>query len=166
MKPRNWRKRFGTPLTSDRELRQMPEDFPQKQAEAYRDWLRPRVVPTDADFARVRAARAAIYSWRLEVVAGCERQLAAATTNYYRRKAGKELREAKYLLVEAIARLDENKGISEQALEKALQEYIDRQRLEPAVVVTHYNDSGEPETHTFATDRDFRRAWKQMELPA
>ena len=59
MKPRNWRKRFGTPLTTDRELCTLSDDALRDQRDAYEEWLRAagHVRPTDVDFAAARRSR-------------------------------------------------------------------------------------------------------------
>ena len=39
MKPRNWRKRYDCPLTTDRELHTLPDCEIARQEKAYREWL-------------------------------------------------------------------------------------------------------------------------------
>ena len=177
MKPRNWRKRYGSPMTTDRELRTLPDDAIQHQRAAYEKWLRRagHVCPTDADFAAVRQSRAwALDSARLSLEYASEKaarfvgepdaqwSMSRATWLKRRKEANSALSSAQSAYRVARGELDNLVSIREDALDNAISRRLHARCDVPAVVVSL--DGAAPQA--FATDRDFRRAWKQMELPA
>ena len=177
MKLRNWRKRFGTPLTTDREPRTLSDDALRDQRDAYEEWLRAagHVRPTDVDFAAVRRSRGwALNSARLSLEYASEKaaRFAGEPDEYWSMSRAtwlKRRKEANYALSDAqrdyrVARreLDNLVSIREDAIDNAISRRL-YARLDGSAVVVSL-DGAAPQA--FATDRDFRRAWKQMELPA
>ena len=164
-------------MTTDRELRTLPDSAIQHQRAAYEKWLRRagHACPTDADFAAVRQSRAwALDSARLSLEYASEKaarfvgepdaqwSMSRATWLKRCKEANSALSSAQSAYRVARGELDNLVSIREDALDNAISRRLHARCDVPAVVVSL--DGAAPQA--FATDRDFRRAWKQMELPA
>ena len=164
-------------MTTDRELRTLPDHELARQEREYRRWLEcsGHVQATDADFAAVRQSRAwALDSARLSLEYASEQaarfvgapdaqwSMSRATWLKRRKEANSALPSAQSAYRVARGELDNLVSIREDALDNAISRRLHARCDVPAVVVSL--DGAAPQA--FATDRDFRRAWKQMELPA
>lgn len=157
MKPKNWRRRFGTAMTSDRELRTLPNSWLRRQADAYRAWLvhSERVTVDAYASACIEDSLRQELLWRQSAVERAIEQLATAHNSYRRKKARDAIASAKDYLCRAETALEDEKAIRAAALDYAVADYISGQYVYPHVTIEE--DGAQ---RVFETPQDFRRAWK------
>ena len=164
MKPRNWRKRYGCPLTTDRELHTLPDCEIARQEKAYREWLvsSGRVVADDYYIALVENERRDILRWRQEEVERAKTAISIAPNSYRRKEARKALREAEARFASTETEMAISKAY--KALEWAVNDYIHAQYREPHVIISQFGDRSE-DNHVdeFKTRMAFRQFYKSVE---
>lgn len=144
MKPRNWRKRYGCPLTTDRELHTLPDWEIARQEKAYRKWLVSSGRVVADDYYRAKTA------------------ISIAPNSYRRKEARKALREAEARFASTETEMAISKAY--EALEWAVNDYIHAQYREPHVIISQFGDRSE-DNHVdeFKTPKAFRQFYKSVE---